>query len=465
MKGHAEIILTDVNTGEVQTFEADNLVTNAVQDLIRLNPAGLNFSGIPWGLPLCPNAIGGVLLFGEEIEEDATQYYAPTDMVPVGYASNAVDTSGDPKRGSYNSSESYRMDNGYRLVFDFGTSDANGEIKCVCLTSSDGGRAYFGSRYLGDDVGWYKEIYINNWNYDDSKGIDTQLQSLEAMDGNNVYGARQLSAYSTEWNTARKHVNDLPLGQGTGLIVQTLETETITYENWYSASGYEKDGQYRTDRASGWTSFSDRAFSCWDGTDMYRVYWVRGTNTCRILRINGGVKSEWTMTWPNVSLENASLATLQGGYIYSWKTDGTGIYKLSATDPTDVTFIELPEGTGTATTKRSIHSGFNGDGPLYTSWRYTVGSAYADYGALIFDTVMERSYYGYSYNWGNGNHKGTFGPILRVGPYALRCWRFNYDYGWSLAVVSPYLATINNITPITKTVAQTMKIVYTLTEE
>ena len=84
MRGYADIVLTDVETGEVTRYREHNLVTNAVQDLIRLNPAGLNFSGIPWGLPICPNAIGGLLMFGEVLEEDPEKYYAPTGYVPVG---------------------------------------------------------------------------------------------------------------------------------------------------------------------------------------------------------------------------------------------------------------------------------------------------------------------------------------------------------------------------------------------
>ncbi|MBP3884379.1 MAG: hypothetical protein J6D54_05515 [Olsenella sp.] len=468
MKGHAEIILTDVETGEVSTYHEDNIVTNAVQDLIRLNPAGLNFSGIPWGLPICPNAIGGVLLFGEEIEEDAAKYYAPTDAIPVGYASNGADTSSDPKRGSYNANESYRTDNGYRLVFDFGTSDACGEIKCVCLTSSDGGRAYFGSRYQSDPC-WYKSIYSNYWDVDDSLGLDAQYESMRALDGSYAYGARNLSAYGIEWNRWKKHVNDLPLGQGNGIVQATLETTNLYTDGYFNPSGYtNQQGELSPtyDRTLYPTYFSDRAGSAWDECDYYRWYWVAGTGSIRLCRVRNGTLSEWAMEYSGVTLAKASLATIAGGYIYAWKSDGKGVYKLHLTDPTDVTLIPLPSGTGQGSEMRAISSPFNGDGPLYVTWRYTVGSAYTDYAALIFDTVMERTYYGYS--WGYAwNSSGYMGRCLRVGPYALRTYRYsNGDYGWQLLVVAPYLATINNLaTPIQKTVTQTMKIVYTLTEE
>lgn len=466
MKGSAEIILTDVETGEVTRYHEDNLVTNAVQDLIRLNPAGLNYSGIPWGLPICPNAIGGVLLFPEEIEEDPDKYYAPTDLIPLGYASNSADTSSDPKRGSYNPNESYRMDNGYRLVFDFGTADANGTIKSVCLTSSDGGRAYFGSLYTSDPS-WYKSIYCQGWDVGSSSGLEAAYQSMRAIDGEYAFGARNTGAYTTEWNKWKKCVRELPLGQGNGIIQASLQQTTVVTRNWYNASGYtDGNGNFSTSWISGWTSFSNRAGSSWDGCDYYRWYWEAGTGVVQIARIQDGTVTEWSMTYAGVQLANANLATVWGGYLFSWKSDGSGVYKLSLHDPTDRTLIMLPDGTGEGSEIRAISSPFDGDGPLYTSWRYKVGSAYADYAALIFGDTMERSYYGYS--WGYGwNSSGTMGRLLRIGPYGLRTYNYaSQDYGWNLVVVAPYLATINNLaSPITKTVTQTMKIVYTLMEE
>ena len=468
MKGSAEIILTDVRTGEVTRHHEDNLVTDAVQDLIRMNPAGLNFSGIPWGLPLCPNAIGGVLLFADELEEDASKYYAPTDYIPLGYASNSQDTTADPKRGSFNPNESYRTDNGYRLVFDFGTADANGTIKSVALTSSDGGRAYFGSRFTSDPS-WYKSMYAQYWDVDNSLGLDAQIESLAALDGTYIYGARNVSATQIEWNKCVKHVSALKLGQGNGLDVSTLETTNIYTDRWYASSGYTNaNGEYSAsyNRDQGFTEyFNNRSGSCWDGTRYYRWYWEAGTGEVRFCRIDGGEKSEWTMSYA-VALANADTATIAGSYLYAWKSDGAKVYKMHLSNPTDITAISLPEGTGTATTRNAISSPFNGDGPLYVTWSYTVGSAYTDYAALIFDTKMERTYYGYSWSYA-WNSSGYVGRLLRIGPYGLRRYRYSSgDYGWNLVVVAPYLATINNLaSPVVKDVTHTMKIVYTLTEE
>ena len=154
LKGTTRIELTDVKTGEVEVIEKHNLVTNAIPDLLQLNPDGYLFDGSynlsSDLLPICPNAIGGILLYGEPLEEDPTKYYAPESNPLIGYSSNNVNESTDPMRGSMNQTESGILDGnkGYRFVFDFSTSQANGTIASLGLTSKYGGLAPYGSKYV-----------------------------------------------------------------------------------------------------------------------------------------------------------------------------------------------------------------------------------------------------------------------------------------------------------------------------
>ena len=41
-------------------------------------------------LPVCPNMVGGILLFPKSLEEDAGHIYEMSDNLPVAYASNNV---------------------------------------------------------------------------------------------------------------------------------------------------------------------------------------------------------------------------------------------------------------------------------------------------------------------------------------------------------------------------------------
>ena len=77
MKGITEIELTDVKTGKVEKYKETNLVTNAMADFFSHNINGMLFT-IEGNtndlngnmLPLCKNAIGGILLFSDTIEEN-----------------------------------------------------------------------------------------------------------------------------------------------------------------------------------------------------------------------------------------------------------------------------------------------------------------------------------------------------------------------------------------------------------
>lgn len=68
LKGHVLIELTDVDSGRVEKVEKENMVTNAVNHLLGLNPMGVFYSAggafddhLMWNdemLPVCPNMIG-----------------------------------------------------------------------------------------------------------------------------------------------------------------------------------------------------------------------------------------------------------------------------------------------------------------------------------------------------------------------------------------------------------------------
>ena len=75
VKGHTAIELTDVNTGEVETYKHDNMVTNAIGDAFGCNPFGMLYRAVEqtitgtdivldaYLLPICPKGTAGILLF------------------------------------------------------------------------------------------------------------------------------------------------------------------------------------------------------------------------------------------------------------------------------------------------------------------------------------------------------------------------------------------------------------------
>ena len=131
LKGHTKITLTDVNTEKQEVIEKDNMVTNAVADILAKNWCGLaNFSTL---LPL-KNLFSGVLCFEGELTEDADEYFPPNDgdCEQICHAGDEAHTTADVTRGQPNIGEQVVTDTSIKQVWDFGTS-VQGEIRTVCL--------------------------------------------------------------------------------------------------------------------------------------------------------------------------------------------------------------------------------------------------------------------------------------------------------------------------------------------
>ena len=111
MKGKTEIILTNVETGKVRVYEDENLITDALDKLININVA-MNYALNSYVLPFATNALGGIMLFDGQLEEDKGNIHFPADAHLVGYAGQNVNTT-DKYRGSYNAIESGKTMTGF----------------------------------------------------------------------------------------------------------------------------------------------------------------------------------------------------------------------------------------------------------------------------------------------------------------------------------------------------------------
>ena len=91
LKGTTRIELTDVNTGEVETYENHNMVTNALRDVLK--PLGLckrPSRFLNEFTPYCEKLLGGILCFDTEIPENADNYYPQANTTLIGSAAYDV---------------------------------------------------------------------------------------------------------------------------------------------------------------------------------------------------------------------------------------------------------------------------------------------------------------------------------------------------------------------------------------
>ena len=161
-KGHLEIVLNDVNTGEVETYEDDNMLTNAISKMINFasshaigtNPLSVN--ALHW-----ENLLGGLAMFDTALTENANNIWLGSGVKTLGcgQVGNTTNYSNCPNWGLYNAAESDTSSaTTKKFVWDFGTDKANGTHRTVCLTHKNAGLFGFGTEA-------YNNSEVNNMAY------------------------------------------------------------------------------------------------------------------------------------------------------------------------------------------------------------------------------------------------------------------------------------------------------------
>ena len=156
LKGHVKITLHNPTTGKNEVVEGDNIVTNAVRDIMANNYMGcVDYSQM---FPLWSKWYGGILLYqaphptttvgGEEVL-DPDKYYPQSDLVNhlVAHAGQTAigATDDDLRRGNPVTSQYVHDSNSMKMVWEWSTSHGNGTISALSLTHTDTGDAGLGS--------------------------------------------------------------------------------------------------------------------------------------------------------------------------------------------------------------------------------------------------------------------------------------------------------------------------------
>ena len=420
LRGDLVIELEDRNTGVVERVAESNMVTNAVNHILGINPMGALYNAggefdemVDWNeemLPICPNMIGGILLFPGAVTEDEENIFLSSGNMPVGYASNNVNSTAN-------------------VVWEFTPSQGNGTISAVGLTSKQGGMNGYGS-----DV-----------------GVDTTLLQLRKISVGNAGGAigDLLRAVSMDFERGRVFALSFDTSTRTLTLVESTGILCSTFEFLGSDSEY---GIFMDGGDGYWYGFANQGNSSGNAT----VLWVKiRQSDCSF------TEGRWTIS--NAALmpvgsfmddmsypEGSRNAVMRGGYLYVPAYDRRGVYKINVANITDVTLIPL-----------GFMSGFEsiGDSGSMDVCMTLIGDlivAY-DFEIDVNDNVI-RTYAG-----------------IRCGEIATPFFQYkeflvawggafasNYRYTFLL---TPYLATICNLAqPVVKNVDKTMKITYTLTE-
>lgn len=410
IKGKSVIELYNPNTRIKQRYEDENIVTNVFKYLFGQNYFAQADTGfMNKFLPLYKNGIGGIILFDSQIEENPDIVVAPSTVGCTGYASTDAYSGPDLSRGGMNVNETELIDNGMKFVWDFATSQANGDIACVSLTHANGGRIGYGSKNYCDggdtNISWFENLSLGFW-------VDGYYSTCIIDD--TLYFAKIIS------------VNEIEL------VKNKIFLKEIGLRNSYATA--KLIGKKRITISP--ISKVKRPFF---RVDNGKVYLTIDYN--RILDVTDfdNIK-EYSLP---VNATYLDMMVVRNNYIYLATSDNK-IEKYSISD----TSAKLNEITVNSISNYGIKN-INGY-------------------IIINTTTMldENDNLRIIYLRGNENYL-MYTPGQLYNPVFIPHINDKYNsISVGCEIASNYLATINNLkVPITKTSAQTMKITYTLTEE
>lgn len=462
LKGTMVMELTDVNTSAVETITEENMITNAVNNILGLNPMGIFYKAsgeyddaVLWNeslLPICPNMIGGILLFSKTLEENSDNIYVQSDNLPVAYASNNVNSTSNTARGSLNLTESKALDNGYKFVWEFTPSQGNGTIAAVALTSALGGQNGYGS-LVGDVSAFLQLKAVNLDVVEDAKKM-ALFETVEVDFENNLLYSITAEDSSVSVRKIRIPIFSIGLNEKLDDSTYTvLENHTITTETFRFLGSYTLYGEFMDGKDGYWYGFSNEGNSSGSAT----MVWIKIS------------KEDYSFTEGEWTLSNAKLmdvgnrdgnstyperivkCCVRNGYLYVPAYDKKGIYKLNLSNLSDVTLVEF---------------GFT------SKWKPLCDSGSCEvYMTLVGDLIVAGDFQITAedeviHTQGSARLNDAATPLFQYKHFLVG-WGGSYGNEYRTAyLLTPYLASINNLSSaVVKTVDKTMKITYTLTEE
>jgi hypothetical protein len=449
MKGKTIIELTDVKTKKKEVLKDDNLVTDVLEKILTLNPNGLltNINKDTF-YPIVEKIVGGILLFKDKITEDKNTSFVSTSNECIGYAGQVEGVQENPLQGSFNKQESKATSNGYKFVWDFGTSKANGKISSVCLTNAKAGGGYFGTKSNGET----NRIKLGEDKYL-IKNTDTEMKKkyvnvVEANFEENYIVSIVPESDHLRIIKSREPLLNFRLDDSLSFLDKKNITETkIKYKKSYGTYGVciyvDAENYYllKTSTSGG-------------NTNVTKL---------KINKANNSIE-ETEFTLENVKIENIGSysldydyyrtikSVLRGGYVYAVSTDEKYVVKFAINNPVDVTKIEPKFTLKTG----SVSSHTTGCG-MYILGDMIIGTNFT---IDKNDKVTEIAQ----------SDLSTIECIpLSYGPFLLGYFANGESSGDKylrkvLYLITPYSATINNLSKtVEKTADKTMKITYYLT--
>lgn len=460
MKGHAKFELKNINTGEIEAIEEDNLITNALNYYF----ANCGLTNIPDAeSPLYKTLLGGILLLDTAIEENPDIVFPPAGVRMVGngaagYAFNDEVT----ECGSYNSAESSFeswIDNDgiehwrYKQVYDFASNQANGKIACCCLTSNNYGYIGHGnaSGIAHEAIDYLKyygtcQVYTANNNGGQFIFYDDITATAYFLEPNQINYASSESAYwvanskKLKFRKRRLPVNELTISNSLYTAKTSGYLEIDIPEEFCAALGTS----YTVTRIA-----YDSDGNCYVSFMQSNYYGIAADSHFYILKIN----KDFSIEWFDIVNTAGKLLQFYRETIYFIGVDNGKAYFSGRKESNSYIITQY---SFNLSNSECIDYGEEKIMPLNPFMKKGVWIGEG----CIFDTSTDSSF---KINGGKaygGRYKRVYAPNNPL--MLIMCFDDNNSRIGIYRDIN-YIATINNLqTPIVKTAEKTLKVTYTV---
>lgn len=483
--GHTKIELVNVKTGEKNITEKDNIVTDIPCAILNaFNSSHLKYSdtNLYSILPWFPNGFGGIMCFEDPIK-DANEhtYFAPGNHLTACCNMENHSTQ-NLQRGHYNSTESEELENGRKYVYDWDTSQGNGQISCICLTHNKGGIAGAGNTFYNGKA-WRLENdqFVTYASTHEGVNIAAHLVCFDE----NGYGWAVIPMSATTVDVYKIDTN-----------LNILKADTNFFRPYSNIKTYKKTTVKLSTDSIQYSSATNSRVMFFDGGEFIWGFASAGNKTgnatlnwCKIYKSDFHVE-EGVLTLNECYLHSVAKNTSQigyysnnyrtdsycvfhNGYLYVCNNAMNGIYKINPFNSTDIT-LYLTGGISAPWISQS-NLDYNNGSADYSGYMTRMDYIF-EFGDMVFwsQGYLNGSELIKTSTW---NHSiSSFTHLIRLGKSPLY---INYGFQTGNAsgnsrtcggiiIYTPYfyLATINNLdSPVVKTADMTMKIIYTVTIE
>lgn len=342
LRGNVTIQLKDAVTGHIRDeISGHNMLTNGLNSALNGCPFQLNvvdsgYGAIDSGMtrlsatPIYSQLLGGIMLFPQALGNDADLFFPPFSNSPTAYASMESYVQDDSRQGLFDAVSSQEIGNGYKFVYDWGSSYGNGQIASIGLSTRNC------HTWLKKRANLFRPWNGTAGGFRSNDQTDGYIRFVNISEHGTIVcrGAATYSGYNTFYYFKRLTPVVANLLGNTRFMLDTTNHYDDSHLNGYDWKITVSDMTDDNLVVANIEVIND---------ELCFVYRINGTGNIKMKKVSwedGSTISDTTYPFSGVSFGSQSIPALVNDYFYIAANADNKIYKCSMTNPADVSEID-----------------------------------------------------------------------------------------------------------------------------